>query len=168
MSFMCFVADESTPRQYRSKLSRGSSKSRQVSYLSLPRLQETSMAMRFRCTFASCVAWRCLTLTKRDFIVLAVLVSPCVGFAVTGNTAGAKQVLRRHLGGDRKLWVILEKQVDQESPRSFTLPLISILQGPHQIYFYTFLSCETSVHGISKALRVASLHACFLCVWICG
>ena len=58
--------------------------------------------MQFRCTFASCVAWRCLTLTKRDFIVLAVLVSPCVGFAVTGNTAGAKQVLRRHLGGDQK------------------------------------------------------------------
>lgn len=101
-SFVCFVADESTLRQYRSKLSRGSSKSRQVSYLSLPRLQETSIAMRFRCTFASCVAWRCLTLTKRDFIVLAVLVSPCVGFAVTGNTAGAKQVLRGHLGGGSK------------------------------------------------------------------
>lgn len=164
---MCFVADESTLRQYRSKLSRGPSKSRQVSYLSLPRLQETSIAMRFRCTFASCVAWRCLTMTKRDFIVLAVRVSPCVGFAVTGNTAGAKQVLRRHLGGDQKPWVILEKQVedveDQESPRSFTLPLISILQISFW-HFYTFLSC-LSVHGISKALRVASLHASlFVCL----
>ena len=144
LSFLCFVADESTPRQYRSKLSRGPSKSRQVSYLSLPRLQETSIAMQFRCTFASCVAWRCLTLTKRDFIVLAVLVSPCVGFAVTGNTAGAKQVLRCHLGGNRKLWVILEKQVeDQESPRSFTLPLISILKKAHishqTDFFLTFL-----------------------------
>ena len=164
LSFLCFVADESTPRQYRSKLSRGPSKSRQVSYLSLPRLQETSIAVRFRCTFASCVAWRCLTLTKRDFIVLAVLVSPCVGLAVTGNTAGAKQVLRGHLGGDRKPWVILEKQVDQESPRSFTLPLICWFQ-----FYRAHIKqiSDISIHflvvfpSMSKALRVASLHACF-------
>ena len=69
-----------------------------------------------------------LDVDKRDFIVLAVLVSPCVGFAVTGNTAGAKQVLRRpFLGGEGKPWVILEKRFLFYKPTSSGIPLWHVL-----------------------------------------